>query len=133
MVRYPRQGKRSEVDAWFNEMMDFRELFERFRQNRLYNVDQFSISVQDAGDYYLVQAGVPKMDPQNIQVFCESGSLIITGAHDEQTELKGQNIYRKSQNASRFTRQIYVGEDMDPSRMKIRHDQDRVRIKIYKR
>lgn len=72
-----------------------------------------AVDITDAGDKYLVQAELPGIAKENVEVEIADGSLEIRGRMEEKKEEKGEGYVRRERGRMSFHRRIPIYEDVD--------------------
>jgi len=105
-----------EAGALSSLRREFNEMFDRFWSGALEPM-QFgkwtpAVDISENDDCVLVQAEVPGMDPEQIDVSLEGNVLTIRGEKKEQRQDKGENFHRVERQYGMFMRSIQLPSDV---------------------
>jgi len=110
-------------------------LFDLARDGSTVKISQWipSVDIRDEQDRFLVEADIPGVKPQDIEVTMDKGVLSIRGERrHEQTESEGG--YRRVERAEgMFYHRFALPESADPENIKARGENGMLKIEIGKR
>lgn len=79
----------------FDDVMDFTDR-------------SFRADIKEKEDEYLIEAEMPGMNKEDIELEIDDNYLTITADHKEETEEKGENYIRRERRQGRYTRSFYL-------------------------
>jgi len=79
----------------FDDVMDFADR-------------SFRADIKEKEDEYLIEAEMPGMKKDDIQLEIDENYLTITADHKEETEEKGENYIRRERRQGRYARSFYI-------------------------
>ncbi|WP_019880011.1 Hsp20 family protein [Succinispira mobilis] len=75
--------------------------------------DSFKVDVCDAEKEYVVQAEIPGVNKEDVEVEMEKGRLTIAVKKEENKEEEGKNYIHKERRTSAMSRSIYLADAQD--------------------
>lgn len=66
----------------------------------------WDIALRDEGDAFVCEARLPGVKPENIRVAVFRDGLLISAQHQEETEVRGEHLYRASASVAAVTRSV---------------------------
>ncbi|WP_296127135.1 Hsp20/alpha crystallin family protein [uncultured Anaerococcus sp.] len=109
------------VDSFFNSSMNT-DVFE----------SSFKLDVSEDEDKFLVEAEMPGIEKDSIDIDFDRGQLTLTvNSHTEHSDEK-KNYIHKERKSTRMTRSMYFG-DIDEENIKAKLDKGILEIEIPKR
>lgn len=114
----------ADITRWdpFSEMTSLRRLFDETRPWRLFGAGDgevetlFPVDLYETGDEVIVEAALPGIKPDDIDVSVTGQALTIRGEHKEAHDEKAQNFYRHERRHGTFVRQIGLPTEVDASK-----------------
>ncbi len=79
----------------FDDVMDFADR-------------SFRADIKEKDDEYLIEAEMPGMNKEDIELEIDDNYLTITADHTEETEEKGENYIRRERRQGRYARSFYL-------------------------
>ncbi len=79
----------------FDDVMDFADR-------------SFRADIKEKEDEYLIEAEMPGMNKEDIELEIDENYLTITADHKEETEEKGENYIRRERRQGRYARSFYL-------------------------
>ncbi len=74
------------------------------------------------GDQFVVHLDLPGVDPGSIDLTIEKNTLTVSAERSWQAE-EGQDVLVSERPQGRFSRQLFLGESLDPDRIEAHYDQ----------
>jgi len=91
------------------------------------------MDLREVDDAFILNAELPGLKKEDINVSCEAGVLRISGEKKlEETQKKG-DYYRAERRFGRFTREFYLGKDADVDLAKAQFKDGILSIRLPKR
>jgi HSP20 family protein len=87
-------------------------------------VSRGTVMAMDAyrdGDHVVVHLDLPGVDPESIDVTVEKNVVAVT-AEREWKPSEGQDVIVSERRQGRFTRQLFLGENLDPDHIEASYD-----------
>lgn len=96
-----------------NEFKDFYNMLDSFFSDdwpfrRSLTHDTFKVDIEDTENEYLIEAEMPGVDKNDINVKLNDGKLIISVSRDENNETKQKNFIHRERRYSSMSRSIYL-------------------------
>ena len=76
----------------------------------------FKVDLKETPDNYLVEADLPGVKKENINIEFDNGNLTISAKRDETLEDKKENYVRRERHYGEFRRNLYI-ENVDENRI----------------
>jgi HSP20 family protein len=131
LVRWkPRFGLASrpeEFDRYFDEMFNWWRADERVERSWMPSVDV----VEKNGDYQ-VQAELPGMKKEDIEVLFDNGELVIRGERKWQDEERKENYHRVERRYGKFERRFLLPENVNEQELKAEYKDGVLNVVIPK-
>lgn len=121
---------RHQFDQFFNDNF-FREIdpFGDFRSVRKHNI---SVKKIEDSDFVYYEIRAEDLNPTSINTKIENGSLTITGTLEKMTDSSEQSASTRSLFKSSFARTFPLPEYVDPNKMEMSPEKDRIVLKFPK-
>jgi len=71
-----------------------------------------AIDMQDLGDKYQIQADIPGIDKEDLEIELRDGSLVIEGETSEETEEEGEDYIRRERGYRSFYRELPMPDEV---------------------
>jgi HSP20 family protein len=113
-------------------LMDLFDEFERSVFGENGRTPMFSTDIKDEGDHYLLQAELPGMQKEDIDLDVKDGILTITAAHQQENEQKQDNYVCKERRIGSFTRSFNL-EGIQEDGITARYDNGVLELNMPKR
>jgi len=92
----------------------------------------FALDVTNAKDALLVEAALPGIDPENVEITVENGTLSIRGeSNSEQTTGEGENLVREIRRGS-VSRMIALPNGLEPDKAEATFEHGMLTLRIPK-
>ncbi len=115
-----RTGRRSfspfqEMDSIFEDLDRTLDRFfgRPFRERARGGRRAPTLDMRDLGDKYLIEAEIPGIDKEDIEIELRDDRLIIEGETTEETEEEGEDYLRRERGYRSFYRQLPVPEEVE--------------------
>lgn len=92
------------LDRFFGRPMGIRE--------RRRGITTPAIDMQDLGDKYQIQADIPGIDKEDIEIELRDGSLVIQGETEQKTEEEGEDYIRRERGYRSFYRELPMPDEV---------------------
>lgn len=116
-------------DSFYNMLDDFFSSDWPFRRSLTY--DTFKVDVMEEENQYVVEAEVPGIDRNDINVALNEGRLLISIKKDEQNESSNKNYIHRERRYASMSRSVYL-EDARADGIKAKLDNGLLRIIVPK-
>lgn len=93
------------------------ELFDDFFSDKRSYRDTFKVDVRDLEKEYIVEADVPGLQKEDIQVHFENERLLICISKENESEENNDNYIHRERSYQSLKRSIYL-KDVDPKKFK---------------
>ena len=127
-------------DPFFNYLPQFRDL------NRLFNVeldDEDStiatsawtpaVDIAEKDDHFLIKADVPGVDPKDIDISMENGSLTLKGERESEEKEEKDGYTRVERSHGSFYRRFNLPETADSENISAKSDKGVLQITVGKK
>ena len=91
-----------------------------------------SMDMYEQGDNYVVEAQLPGIKPEDIQVNIEQGTLTIRAETKTEQERRERNYLIREHRAGRFSRSVRLPESVDADACQARYENGVLRLTIPK-
>ncbi len=108
----------SMVSDIFNDVMDFTDR-------------SFRADIKEKEDEYVIEAEMPGMKKEDIQLELDEDYLTISAEHKEESEEKGENYIRRERRQGRYSRSFYL-ENVKQDEIKAEYDEGILTIHLPK-
>ncbi len=92
-----------------------------------------ALDMRDLGDRFLVEAEIPGIDKDDIEIELRDDSMVIEGETTEETEEEGEDYLRKERGYRSFYRQLPVPESVEEEEITAELDQGVLSIELPKK
>ncbi|WP_114571655.1 Hsp20/alpha crystallin family protein [Exiguobacterium flavidum] len=113
----------------FSDWMD--DLFEKDFWPRNLKHDSFKLDVIDNEKEYVVDAELPGMNKEDIQLEYKEGQLLIKAKHEEETKEEKGNYLHRERKLSSMERSLYL-EDVNEDLIEAKLENGLLHIKLPK-
>ncbi|GAE87966.1 Hsp20/alpha crystallin family protein [Acetivibrio straminisolvens] len=104
-----------DIDSFFDDFFNS-GFFPAF-----YGSNQMKVDISENDKEYILEADMPGIDKENINIEVNGDVLTISAKWDEQTEVKKDNYLRKERRASSMSRSFTL-ENVDSDRITAKHE-----------
>ena len=108
----------SMVSDIFNDVMDFTDR-------------SFRADIKEKEDEYVIEAEMPGMKKEDIQLELDEDYLTISAEHKEESEEKGENYIRRERRQGRYSRSFYL-ENVKQDEIKAEYDEGILTVHLPK-
>ena len=91
-----------------------------------------ALDVYEDKDNIIIEAPLPKIDPEKININIEDNVLSISGASEKKTEVDDKNYYRKEVRAGSFNRSVALPAAVEGDRAKAEYEDGILKITVPK-
>jgi HSP20 family protein len=91
-----------------------------------------AVDIYETGEAYAVEAELPGIDPEDIDVSVDEGVLNLRGERNLEKEVKEENYHRVERAYGMFQRSIRLPADVDAGNVKASYDSGLLRITVPK-
>lgn len=92
-----------------------------------------AVDIREAGDHYVVEADIPGVKPEDIEVTMEHGMLSIQGERRHEAESEAHGARRIERSHGVFYRRFSLPDDADPEHIEAKGSDGVLKISIAKR
>ncbi len=92
-----------------------------------------ALDMRDLGDRYLIEAEIPGIDKDDIEIELRDDSMVIEGETTEETEEEGEDYLRRERGYRSFYRQLPIPEEVEEEEITAELDQGILTIDLPKR
>ncbi|MFW5946006.1 MAG: Hsp20/alpha crystallin family protein [Candidatus Natronoplasma sp.] len=92
-----------------------------------------ALDMRDIGEKYLIEAEIPGIDKDDIEIELRDGSMVIQAETTEETEEEGEDYLRKERGYRSFYRQLPVPEEVEEDEIKAELKQGILTIDLPKK
>jgi HSP20 family protein len=90
------------------------------------------LNAYEEGDHYVVEAQLPGMKPDDINVSIEQGVLTIGGETKAEEERQDRNYLIREHRAGRFSRSLRLPDTVDPAAVQATYQDGVLRLTLAK-
>jgi HSP20 family protein len=90
------------------------------------------VDIMDEGDHYIVEAEVPGMHKENVEIELDEDSLEIKARKEEEKEEKAEGYIRKERGSMSFYRRLPLPDDANRDLVEAKMEDGILRISIPK-
>jgi HSP20 family protein len=114
LTPFKRRGRLLESDRWdlFSDFFND-SFFAPFRNDTFH----FRTDIKDVGDQYVIEAELPGLEKEDINVEYQNNYLTITAKRESDMKVEKENFIRQERYYGDFARRFYV-VDIDEERIK---------------
>ena len=91
-----------------------------------------ALNAYEEGDHYVVEAQLPGIKPEDINVSIEQGVLTIGGETKAEEERQDRTYLIREHRAGRFSRSLRLPESVDPDAVQASYEQGVLRLTLPK-
>lgn len=91
-----------------------------------------AVDIYETGDAFVVEAELPGIDPENIEVSVDEGVLTLKGERRLEKEVKEENYHRVERAYGMFTRAVRLPTDIDADKVQAGYDNGVLKVTIPK-
>ncbi len=100
---------RTRVDRWFEEITGARHDDGSW---------SMAMDVQRTDDALTLRADVPGIEPDDIRITVEDGTLTVSGEHEERSEIDEEGYVRRERHYGSFRRSMTLPLEAEPDKIK---------------
>ncbi|MEM2944003.1 MAG: Hsp20/alpha crystallin family protein [Methanomassiliicoccales archaeon] len=109
-------------ETWFPSFPIFSRTFERIP----------AVDIKDLGDKYIIQAEMPGIGKEDVEIEIVDGALEIKAKKEEEKEEKGVGYVRRERGRLSFYRRIPIYEDIDQEKIEAKMEDGVLEITLPK-
>ncbi|MEJ6951387.1 Hsp20/alpha crystallin family protein [Natronospora cellulosivora (SeqCode)] len=109
----------------------FNGFFDNFPSTFNGSMGQFKTDVKENGNEYIVQAELPGMNKENINIELNEDYLTIRAENNEVIEEEKDNYIRKERHTGRYQRSFYV-KDINTDEINAKYDNGILELRLPK-
>lgn len=91
-----------------------------------------ALDVYEDKDNIIIEAPLPKIDPERIDINIEENVLSISGASEKKTEVDDKNYYRKEVRVGSFNRTVALPASVEGDQAKAEYEDGILKITVPK-
>ncbi|MGI9228148.1 MAG: Hsp20/alpha crystallin family protein [Gammaproteobacteria bacterium] len=127
-------------DPFFNQLPQFRDL------NRFFNIeldDEDSsiatsawtpaVDIAEKDDHFLIEADIPGVDPNDIEISMENGVLTMKGERKSEVKEEKEGYTRVERSHGSFYRRFSLPESADPEHISAKSNKGVLQINVGKK
>jgi HSP20 family protein len=92
-----------------------------------------AVDIREEKDHYIIEADLPGVDKENIEIFMDNGCLSIKGERKEENKSEGSNYSRVERIYGRFHRQFSLPDTADNENINAAYENGVLKISIPKK
>lgn len=122
----------------FGDMLSLREAMNQLLEQSFVRPEQArngfvpALDVSETADAYVIEAAVPGMKPEALDVTIENGVLTIRGEIKQETEEKKRNYHRVERRFGTFSRSVTLPTRVNTDAIQARLEHGVLRLEIPK-
>jgi HSP20 family protein len=122
----------------FRQMMSLRQMMDRLfedafvmpREGQMSAAEGTALDVYEEGNNLVVEAHLPGMKPEEVDVTVEGGMLTIRGETKSEQERKDRNYLIREHRQGSFARSVRLPDNIDPDKVQANFDNGVLRIEF---
>ena len=124
-----------EMDSIFEDLDRTLDRFfgRPFREIRREGRRAPTLDMRDLGDRYLIEAEIPGIDKEDIDIELKDDTLVIEGETTEETEEEGEDYLRRERGYRSFYRRLPVPEEVEQDEVSAELDRGILTIDLPKK
>jgi HSP20 family protein len=91
-----------------------------------------ALDVIDRGDHYTVEAELPGVEKENVEISIDDGVLTVSAKLNEETLDESANVLRRERKFGEFARSLRLGDDVDGENVGASYDKGVLAITLPK-
>jgi len=91
------------------------------------------VDIKETDDKVIVEAELPGMEPKDLEIKIEGGTLVLGGERKNQKEEKTKGFHRVERSFGRFERQLELPSGADPEKVEATYKDGVLKIEIAKK
>lgn len=132
----PYNTRRNQMQNRNNSLFDIDRVFENFFNDSVFpsyykQSGLMKVDIKDDGDSYLLEAELPGIKKENINIDVEDGNLTISVNQDEQTEEKNDNYICRERRACSMRRSFSL-DSIDTEKISAKMDNGLLTLRLPK-
>ena len=125
----------------FGRMMSLRQMMDRLMEDAFIvprgegqaaPAGSLAMNMYEEGDNFVVEAQIPGMKPEDIDINIEHGTLTIRGQSKSEQERRERNYVIREHRAGSFSRSIRLPDMVDPDACQATYDNGILRLTLPK-
>jgi HSP20 family protein len=125
----------------FGRMMSLRQMMDRLMEDAFIvprgegqaaPAGSLAMNVYEEGDNFVVEAQIPGMKPEDIDINIEHGTLTVRGESKSEQERRERNYVIREHRAGSFSRSIRLPDMVDPDACEATYDNGILRLTLPK-
>jgi len=124
-----------EMDSIFEDLDRTLDRFfgRPFRERKREGLRAPALDMRDLGDSYLIEAEIPGIDKDDIEIELRDDSMVIEAETTEETEEEGEDYLRRERGYRSFYRQLPVPEEVEEDEIRAELNQGILTIDLPKK
>lgn len=91
-----------------------------------------AVDIKEEDNRFLVRADLPGVDPKDVEITLQNGTLAIKGKRESEAKKDEQDYYRVERVYGEFYRRFVLPESADPDKVNAKYNQGVLEIDIGK-
>lgn len=91
-----------------------------------------AVDIKEEDNRFLVRADLPGVDPKDVEITLQNGTLAIKGKRESQVKRDDQDYYRVERVYGEFYRRFMLPDSADPDKVSAKYDKGVLEIDIGK-
>lgn len=124
----------------FREMMSLRSAMDRLVDSAFIGaptwetpgIMELALDVSESEDEYTVEASLPGIDPEDLDITYSGNTLTIKGETKSETESEGKRYHMRERRYGSFSRSISLPSSVDASKIEANYEKGILKLKIPK-
>ena len=131
------QGKRKKGSSYARNVFDIDHLFDEFLQDPIMPTwltggSQIKVDIRETDEEYLIEADLPGVKKEQLQVELDQNRLTISVVQDEQVQLEHEGYIKRERRSGSFSRSFYV-ENVNDERISAKFENGVLNMILPKR
>jgi len=91
-----------------------------------------AVDIKEEDNRFLVRADLPGVDPKDVEITLQNGTLAIKGKRESEAKREEQDYYRVERVYGEFYRRFVLPDSADPDKVSAKYDKGVLEIDIGK-